>query len=92
MHWTQVVDILDSRGCSLVVDILASRGCSLVVDILDSRGCSLVVDKQDLGGSLVAKTVDASTCSFEEYVSLKEAPVISNCKLLEDNDCAISRT
>ena len=79
-------------GFSLEADALDAGGDSLVVDILDARRCSLVVDVQDLGGSLVAKTVDASTCSLEEIVSLKEAPFISNCKLLEDNDCAISRT
>ena len=63
---------------SLEVYALDTGGNSLVVDILDSRGCSLVVDKQDLGGWLVAKTVDASTCSLEEIVSLEETPVISN--------------
>ena len=88
-----MVEILDSRGCLLVVEILESRECSLVVDILESRGCSLVVVILDLrGGSLVAKTVDAGTCSLEKIVSLKEMPVISNCKLLEDNDCAVSRS
>ena len=75
------VDALEAGGDSLVVDILGSRECSLVVDVLDLRG-----------GSLVAKTVDAGICSLEEIVSLKESPVISNCKLLVDNDCAISRT
>ena len=64
-----------------------------MVDVLDPRGCSLVLHVLDLRrGPLVAKTVDAGKCSLEEIVSLKEAPFISNCKLLEDNDCAISRT